>query len=65
MNTRFMANLPWALSFSFARAIQQPALEVWLGELAHVSEAQKALRHRALCNQAACQGEYTSEMEQL
>jgi fructose-bisphosphate aldolase class I len=29
MNVRFKSRLPWALAFSFARAIQQPALEIW------------------------------------
>ena len=31
MNVRFKSRLPWALAFSFARAIQQPALEIWKG----------------------------------
>jgi fructose-bisphosphate aldolase, class I len=31
LNTRFKSRLPWALAFSFARAIQQPALEIWRG----------------------------------
>jgi len=36
MNVRFKSRLPWALAFSFARAIQQPALEIWQGKEAHV-----------------------------
>jgi len=63
MNVRFKSQLPWALSFSFARAIQQPALEIWKGMDANVEEAQKALYHRAKCNQAARRGEYTIGME--
>lgn len=63
MNVRFKSRLPWALAFSFARAIQQPALEIWKGEQAHVSAAQRALGHRARCNWAARRGEYTSAME--
>ena len=63
MNVRFKGRLPWALAFSFARAIQQPALEIWHGEEAHVPEAQKALLHRALCNHAARRGEYNAAME--
>jgi fructose-bisphosphate aldolase class I len=63
MNVRFKARLPWALAFSFARAIQQPALEIWRGEKAHVTAAQKALYHRALCNRAARRGEYNAGME--
>jgi fructose-bisphosphate aldolase class I len=63
MNARFKNQLPWALSFSFARAIQQPALEIWQGEDANVSMAQQALYHRVLCNRAARRGEYSVEME--
>ena len=63
MNVRFKSRLPWALAFSFARAIQQPALEIWKGEEAHVSAAQQALYHRARCNQAARRGEYTAAIE--
>ena len=63
MNVRFQGRLPWALAFSFARAIQQPALELWKGQEANVPAAQKALVHRARCNQAARRGEYSQEME--
>ena len=63
MNARYRARLPWALAFSFARAIQQPALEIWRGEEANVSAAQRALAHRARCNRAARRGEYTAAME--
>ncbi len=63
MNVRFRSRLPWALSFSFARAIQQPALEIWMGEEAHVATAQKALLHRVRCNRAARRGEYRAAME--
>jgi len=63
MNVRFGSRAPWALAFSFARAIQQPALEIWQGKEANVSAAQKALNHRANCNRAARRGEYTSAME--
>jgi fructose-bisphosphate aldolase class I len=63
MNVRFKSRLPWELAFSFARAIQQPALEIWHGEEAHVLAAQQALFHRAKCNQAARRGEYKASME--
>jgi fructose-bisphosphate aldolase class I len=63
MNHRFKPQLPWALAFSFARAIQQPALELWRGEAANVKSAQEALVHRARCNRAARRGEYTAAME--
>jgi fructose-bisphosphate aldolase class I len=63
MNVRFKSRLPWALAFSFARAIQQPALEIWKGEEANVLSAQQALYHRAKCNRAARRGEYDVAME--
>ncbi|MFA6872544.1 MAG: class I fructose-bisphosphate aldolase [Bacteroidaceae bacterium] len=63
MNVRFKTKLPWGLSYSFGRAIQQPALDIWHGKEANVPEAQKALYHRAWCNRAARLGEYNAEME--
>jgi len=63
MNVRFKPRLPWALAFSFARAIQQPALEIWRGDESHVLAAQQALHHRARCNWAARRGEYNAAME--
>ncbi|MEO8808375.1 MAG: class I fructose-bisphosphate aldolase [Burkholderiaceae bacterium] len=55
--------LPWRLSFSFARAIQHPALEIWAGKEANRVAAQLALVHRARCNCAALKGEYSAAME--
>ncbi len=63
MNVRFHSRLPWAAAFSFARAIQQPALEIWSGKEANVKPAQHALRHRAMCNVSARHGEYDAAME--
>jgi fructose-bisphosphate aldolase, class I len=63
MNVRFKSRLPWAVAFSYSRAIQQPALEIWKGEDANVPAAQQALLHRARCNQAARRGEYSEAME--
>ncbi len=63
MNARFKGRMPWGLAFSFARAIQEPAMQIWHGEDANVAAAQKALVHRAKCNVAARRGEYTSAME--
>ena len=66
MNVRSKASgshLPWALAFSFARAIQQPALRIWRGEAANRAAAQRALYHRARCNVAARRGEYSAAME--
>lgn len=64
MNVRFKSRHPWALAFSFARAIQQPALELWRGVAANVPAAQRALGHRAKLNRAARRGEYAAAMEQ-
>ncbi len=63
MNKQFKGRLPWGLSFSYGRAIQQPALEIWKGEAAHVNEAQQALSHRSKCNWNARCGEYNVAME--
>jgi len=63
MNVRSKSRLPWALAFSFARAIQHPALDIWSGRDANVKAAQQALLHRARCNRAARRGEYSGAME--
>ena len=63
MNVRFKSRLPWALTFSFARAIQQPALEIWQGREAQVMAAQQALYHRASCDRAARRGQYSAAMD--
>jgi fructose-bisphosphate aldolase class I len=63
MNIRFKSRMPWALAFSFSRAIQYPALEIWHGQEAHVLAAQQALYHRAMCNRAARRCEYSVAME--
>ena len=64
MNVRFKSRAPWALAFSFARAIQQPALEIWAGRDDRVAAAQQALWHRASCNRAARRGEYSMALDQ-
>ena len=53
------------MAFSFARAIQQPALEIWSGEESNVKEAQKALYHKGKYNLADRRGEYNYEIEKL
>jgi fructose-bisphosphate aldolase class I len=63
MHKLFKGRLPWALTFSFARAIQQPALEAWNGKDENVKEAQKILHFRAGLDSAARRGEYTPDME--
>ena len=54
---------PWSLAFSFARAIQQPALETWRGDEANVPAAQQAVLKRVKLNCAARRGEYEPAME--
>jgi fructose-bisphosphate aldolase class I len=54
---------PWALSFSYGRALQAPALRAWRGQPARVAAAQQALLHRARLNAAARDGRYTPELE--
>jgi fructose-bisphosphate aldolase class I len=63
INSKFNLKLPWPLAFSFARAIQQPALEIWHGESKNIEAAQKALLHRAHCNKIARSGEYNASTE--
>lgn len=63
MHVRFNTRLPWPLTFSFSRALQQPALDSWRGDERNVQAAQRALLHRAECNRAALRGEYSSELE--
>ncbi len=55
--------LPWKLSFSYSRALQEPALKTWNGDAANGKAAQAALRHRAQLNSAASLGRYEENME--
>jgi fructose-bisphosphate aldolase class I len=54
---------PWALSFSFGRALQDAALKTWHGLPANVAAAQAALHQRARCNGLAVQGKYAESAE--
>jgi fructose-bisphosphate aldolase class I len=63
MHVQYKDKLPWALTFSFARAIQQPALEIWKGKDENVNAAQEMLVKRACLDNAARRGEYNPEME--
>jgi fructose-bisphosphate aldolase class I len=54
---------PWQVSFSYARALQDPALKAWKGEAGNVAAAQKIFYHRAKMNSAARTGGYTKAME--
>lgn len=54
---------PWPLVFSFARALQQPALSIWQGKAENCPAAQAALRHRTRCSRAAIHGNYSNAMD--
>ena len=54
---------PWRLTLSYGRALQDPALKLWLGSPANIPAAQAALGHRARCNGLAVQGKYTAAAE--
>jgi fructose-bisphosphate aldolase class I len=56
-------NLPWRVSFSYGRALQDPALAAWGGHGENVPAGQEALLHRARCNSAAALGSYDQSME--
>jgi len=56
-------DLPWYLSFSYARALQDPALKAWQGKEENVPKAQKAFLKRAKLNSLATMGKYTEDME--
>jgi len=58
-----LGSTPWALSFSFGRALQNEALAAWAGVEANRGKAQDALLHRARCNSASVQGKYKAGME--
>jgi fructose-bisphosphate aldolase class I len=54
---------PWKLSFSYGRALQEPAQKAWAGQPANMPAAQKAYYHRARCDSAAALGRYSVEVE--
>ncbi len=63
MNKIYKGQLPWPLSFSYGRALQQPSLKAWKGSSANVATAQAALLHRAKMNGLACDGRYSADLE--
>ena len=62
MNARY-PDAPWELSFSFGRALQEPALKAWQGNPANAAATQQALYRRARLNGAARYGTWTTAME--
>ena len=63
MHVKYKGKLPWALTFSYSRAIQEPALHEWKGKDENVKAAQQILYKRAYLNNVARKGEYKPEME--
>jgi fructose-bisphosphate aldolase class I len=56
-------NVPWALTFSYGRALQESALKAWAGRPENAAAGQKALLHRARLNGLAQRGKYTASLE--
>jgi fructose-bisphosphate aldolase class I len=54
---------PWVLSFSYARALQDPAMKVWGGRKENVAAAQAAFYQRVKMNSLARAGKWTQAME--
>lgn len=63
MNKKYKSQLPWVVTFSYSRAIQSTAMEIWKGDKANKVAAQQELVFRASCNGAARKGEYSPDME--
>jgi fructose-bisphosphate aldolase class I len=58
-----LKGLPWPLTFSYSRALQNPALQAWRGQAANAGAAQRAFIHRARMNGLAAQGKWKPELE--
>jgi fructose-bisphosphate aldolase, class I len=58
-----MAPLPWSLTFSYGRALQDTALKAWGGAVANFAAGQKEFAQRAKLNALATTGRYAAEME--
>jgi len=58
-----LPGLPWALTFSYGRALQTSALVTWNGEEANVPAAQRAFTHRARMNALAATGDWRPELD--
>ena len=62
MNVLF-PQVPWVLSFSYARALQDPVMRTWAGRADNVPAAQRAFHHRLRMNSLAREGKWRPEME--
>lgn len=63
INKHAKEDVPWEMSFSYARALQEPVLEVWKGKDENKDSAQKELLRRAKFNSLAREGKYDPKME--
>jgi fructose-bisphosphate aldolase, class I len=63
MNAQYKDIMPWALSFSYGRALQAAPQKAWAGKAENVPAAQAAFAHRAKMNSLAQLGEWSSELE--
>lgn len=54
---------PWVLSFSFARALQDPVMHLWKGNRDNAGPAQKVFHHRLRMNSLARDGKWTADAE--
>jgi fructose-bisphosphate aldolase class I len=54
---------PWVLSFSFARALQDPAMKAWGGRAQNVRAAQQAFHRRLQMNSLARSGQWKPDLE--
>jgi fructose-bisphosphate aldolase class I len=55
--------LPWALTFSYGRALQAAALQAWGGKSENVAAGQRAFTHRAKMNSLAALGQWDAKQE--
>ncbi len=58
-----IGNLPWAVTFSYGRALQAAAQKAWAGKPENVPAAQAAFAHRARMNSLAALGEWSAPLE--
>jgi fructose-bisphosphate aldolase class I len=59
-----MGGLPWEVTFSYARALQDLPMRTWKGDDSNASEAQRIFLHRAKMNSLAHAGEYSESQEE-
>ena len=58
-----IGNLPWALTFSYGRALQAAPQKTWSGKSENVAAAQRAFNHRAKMNSLAALGQWMADLE--